>query len=198
MFLQVRECWNVACRRLYSTGVSQAALSKWGIASIPRPKSLLDDHDESPDLSEELPDTSAKPKRHTKLARKPTPPAALRHKDAMKRDFGEEGWNPPRKLSREAMDGLRALHQYDKVRFSTPVLAEKFRISPEAVRRILKSQWRPTDEQVMKNVRKHREGYQAWLNERRMKERRDLESLMHIKRSVTDVDGDETDGFDFR
>ncbi|EIW78391.1 hypothetical protein CONPUDRAFT_43169, partial [Coniophora puteana RWD-64-598 SS2] len=58
-----------------------------------------------------------------------------------------EGWAPARKLSREAMDGLRALHQYDPESFSTPVLASKFHISPEAVRRILKSRWEPPRDQ---------------------------------------------------
>lgn len=47
-------------------------------------------------------------------------------------------WAPGRKLSRAAMDGLRMLHAHDPEVFSTPVLANKFQISPEAVRRILK------------------------------------------------------------
>jgi hypothetical protein len=47
-------------------------------------------------------------------------------------------WSPTRKLSRAAMDGLRALHAHDPETFSTPMLAAKFKISPEAVRRILK------------------------------------------------------------
>jgi len=64
----------------------------------------------------------------------------------MKANF-PEGWAPPHKLSRAAMDGLRALHAHDPDSFSTPILAEKFRVSPEAVRRILKSKWQPTKEQ---------------------------------------------------
>jgi hypothetical protein len=41
------------------------------------------------------------------------------------------------------MDDLRSLHAQDPYAWSTPRLAERFRISPEAVRRILKSKWRP-------------------------------------------------------
>ncbi|KAI0792386.1 hypothetical protein C8Q75DRAFT_692771, partial [Abortiporus biennis] len=68
------------------------------------------------------------------------------HRKTLKEAF-PEGWNPPRKLSRDAMQGLRALHHHDPETFSTAVLAEKFKISPEAVRRILKSKWQPSKEQ---------------------------------------------------
>jgi len=45
------------------------------------------------------------------------------------------------------MDGLRSLHAHDPDTFTTPVLADKFHISPEAVRRILRGKWQPTQEQ---------------------------------------------------
>src|SRR6266702_1102246 len=76
----------------------------------------------------------------------PTPMRWAKHRASLKEKF-PEGWAPPHKLSRAAMDGLRALHAHDPETFPTPVLAEKFRISPEAVRRILKSKWEPTKEQ---------------------------------------------------
>lgn len=41
------------------------------------------------------------------------------------------------------MDSLRILHHHSPETFTTPVLAERFKISPEAVRRILKSNWVP-------------------------------------------------------
>jgi hypothetical protein len=44
------------------------------------------------------------------------------------------------------MDVLRQLHRTDPETFSTPILAERFKISPEAVRRILKSKWEPCSE----------------------------------------------------
>jgi hypothetical protein len=76
----------------------------------------------------------------------PTPSRWAQHRASMKTKF-PKGWAPPRKLSRAAMDGLRALHAHDPDTFSTPVLADKFRISPEAVRRILRGKWQPTPEQ---------------------------------------------------
>ncbi|KAF9893721.1 Required for respiratory growth protein 9 mitochondrial [Aspergillus nanangensis] len=68
-------------------------------------------------------------------------------KAALKDKF-EEGWNPPKKLSPDAMDGIRHLHSIAPDRFTTPVLAEQFQVSPEAIRRILKSKWRPSEEEV--------------------------------------------------
>jgi Neugrin len=47
------------------------------------------------------------------------------------------------------MDELRALHAQDPYVWTTPQLAETYRVSPEAVRRILKSKWRAnTDEDL--------------------------------------------------
>ncbi|KAA1472042.1 hypothetical protein DENSPDRAFT_742494, partial [Dentipellis sp. KUC8613] len=68
------------------------------------------------------------------------------HRASLRARF-PDGWAPPRKLSRDAMAGLRSLHALDPETFTTPVLAEKFRVSPEAVRRILRSKWQPTKEQ---------------------------------------------------
>lgn len=74
------------------------------------------------------------------------------HKEAMKRKF-KEGWNPPKKLSPDARDGIRHLHASAPDKFTTAVLAEEFKVSPEAIRRILKSKWRPSEE-VMEDRRK--------------------------------------------
>ena len=67
------------------------------------------------------------------------------------------GWSPPRKISRDAMASLRQLHHMDPVSFTTEVLAERFRISPEAVRRILKSKWEPSKEKKEKILTKESE-----------------------------------------
>ncbi|KAJ5758566.1 hypothetical protein N7520_005722 [Penicillium odoratum] len=58
------------------------------------------------------------------------------------------GWNPPKKLSPDALDGIRALHASAPEQFTTSVLAEEFKISPESIRRILKSKWRPKPEEI--------------------------------------------------
>ncbi|EXJ63958.1 hypothetical protein A1O7_00293 [Cladophialophora yegresii CBS 114405] len=72
-------------------------------------------------------------------------------KGALEKKFGDEGWKPRKKLSPDAMDGIRALYEEDSERWSTPVLAEHFKVSPEAIRRILKSKWKPkSDEEAQK------------------------------------------------
>ncbi|EAW18795.1 mitochondrial ribosome assembly protein RRG9 [Aspergillus fischeri NRRL 181] len=70
-------------------------------------------------------------------------------KEALKKKF-KEGWNPPKKLSPDALEGIRHLHAVAPDRFTTPVLAEQFQVSPEAIRRILKSKWRPSPEEMEK------------------------------------------------
>ncbi|KAI1923969.1 Required for respiratory growth protein 9 mitochondrial [Ophidiomyces ophidiicola] len=83
-------------------------------------------------------------------------------KQALKKKF-EDGWAPLKRLSPDAMDGVRELHRANPERFSTPVLAEHFKISPEAIRRILKSKWRPTEKESEKrNLRWERRKIQIW------------------------------------
>ncbi|PYH90785.1 mitochondrion organization and biogenesis protein [Aspergillus ellipticus CBS 707.79] len=64
-------------------------------------------------------------------------------KKALKEKFAD-GWNPFKKLSPDALEGIRHLHKVAPQRFTTPVLAAEFKVSPEAIRRILKSKWKPT------------------------------------------------------
>ncbi|EEP81540.1 predicted protein [Uncinocarpus reesii 1704] len=70
-------------------------------------------------------------------------------KDALKKKFAE-GWAPPKRLSPDAIEGVRELHRQNPQKFSTPVLAEHFKVSPEAIRRILKSKWRPSEKEMEK------------------------------------------------
>ena len=94
-----------------------------------------------------------------------------------------EGWNTPRKLSREAMDGLRVLHKHDPETFSTPVLAERFRISPEAVRRILRSKWMPSREERAKLLEKDRKRKQEFIEQRLERERADQQAVLDRERT---------------
>jgi hypothetical protein len=107
---------------------------------------------------------------------KPTPVAARTHRERMKSRF-PEGWSPPHKLSRQAMDGLRVLHMHDPETFSTPMLAERFRISPEAVRRILRSKWEPSPEQKARLLRRELREKQAWIESKRAAEREEYKAL---------------------
>ncbi|KAH8424737.1 mitochondrial ribosome assembly protein RRG9 [Aspergillus melleus] len=68
-------------------------------------------------------------------------------KAALKDKF-QDGWNPTKKLSPDALEGIRHLHSIAPEKFTTPVLAEQFEVSPEAIRRILKSKWRATEEEL--------------------------------------------------
>ncbi|KAF7714050.1 Uncharacterized protein PECH_004981 [Penicillium ucsense] len=65
-------------------------------------------------------------------------------KDALEKKF-PRGWNPPKRLSPDALEGIRHLHATAPEQFTTSVLAEEFKVSPEAIRRILKSRWRPSE-----------------------------------------------------
>jgi hypothetical protein len=84
-------------------------------------------------------------------------------KAAMRRKLAGQSWAPTRKLSPETMDGIRALHKSYPDQFSTPVLAKQFDVSPEAIRRILKSKWTPTPEEAEdRNRRWESRGMQIW------------------------------------
>lgn len=50
-------------------------------------------------------------------------------------------WRPTKKLTYQAMAGLRALHANDPKTFSKDALSERFGISYEAVSRILRSKY---------------------------------------------------------
>jgi hypothetical protein len=74
-------------------------------------------------------------------------------KAALKEKF-KEGWNPRKKLSPDALAGIRAIHAQFPEQYTTSVLAEKFEVSPEAIRRILKSRWTPKEEEVLDRQRR--------------------------------------------
>ncbi|KIV97907.1 hypothetical protein PV10_01607 [Exophiala mesophila] len=73
-------------------------------------------------------------------------------KKALTKKF-EGGWNPRKKLSPDAVEGIRGLHAQDPEKYSTESLSEHFKVSAEAIRRILKSKWRPKDEAAMQERR---------------------------------------------
>jgi hypothetical protein len=139
--------------------------------SYPSPSPIArstDDIDDSPltPIAEELPTLPRRPK-HVG----PTPPEHAEHVKTLLKRFPKSAdgvsWAPPRKLSRDAMDGMRTLHNYDPTTFSTPMLAERFRISPEAVRRILKSRWEPSRDQRVRMAERDKVVRQAWIKEQR-------------------------------
>ncbi|KAJ8108719.1 hypothetical protein OPT61_g7978 [Boeremia exigua] len=92
-------------------------------------------------------------------------PAWQAEKDAIKKKLDGEAWNPRKKLSPDTMEGIRHLHQTQPEKFTTPVLAEHFKVSSEAIRRILKSKWRPSDEEHDERMRRwDKRGERIWSN----------------------------------
>ncbi|KAI0349701.1 hypothetical protein OH77DRAFT_1414552 [Trametes cingulata] len=185
----------------FYTTVAELTRTHWKTGAHPAPQPVLEqEEDEDEDWPKPLkegfesdePDLedasmSTRPRSHRphpiKPERTPTPQEYAAHRETMKRKF-PEGWSPPRKISREAMDSLRSLHALDPARFSTPVLAEKFRISKEAVRRILKSKWEPTREQRAKMAARERQAREEWKLQKRLEEKDKQESIQREYRIV--------------
>ncbi|KAL1949232.1 hypothetical protein VTO73DRAFT_11038 [Trametes versicolor] len=181
---------RIAHVNFYKT-VAELTRNHWKTGAHPAPRPVVEDEEEdwpAPlkegfDETEESQDeasTSSRPLPHrpypTKPEHKRTPQEYAAHRETMKRKF-PEGWAPPRKVSREAMESMRSLHQIDPGRFSTPILAEKFHISKEAVRRILKSKWEPTRNERARLAAKEREAREAWKAQRRATEKVQHEAI---------------------
>ncbi|KZF19994.1 hypothetical protein L228DRAFT_250414 [Xylona heveae TC161] len=75
-------------------------------------------------------------------------------KDALKEKLSGQAWAPRKRLSPDAVEGIRALHEQYPDKYTTPYLAEQFHVSPEAIRRILKSNWRPSEEERAKRLQR--------------------------------------------
>lgn len=102
-----------------------------------------------------------KKKEHKKERLKARPEWATQ-KTALKEKF-PEGWRPRKKLSPDALNGIRALNRQFPDTYTTPVLANKFEVSPEAIRRILRSKWEATPEEEEERERRwHNRGVNIW------------------------------------
>ncbi|KAL8863301.1 MAG: hypothetical protein Q9178_000676 [Gyalolechia marmorata] len=84
-------------------------------------------------------------------------------KDAISSKFGSAGWTPRKRLSPDALEGIRTLHAQFPDKYTTAVLANQFEVSAEAVRRILKGKWRPSDEEATsRRQRWDKRGERIW------------------------------------
>lgn len=72
--------------------------------------------------------------------------AWMRQKAALQDKFGEQKWQPRKRISPDALSGIRTMHNQQPHVYTTEVLAEHFKVSAEAIRRILKSKWQPDEE----------------------------------------------------
>ncbi|KAI1186699.1 hypothetical protein F5B17DRAFT_351562 [Nemania serpens] len=83
-------------------------------------------------------------------------------KEALKEKF-PEGWRPRKRLSPDALEGIRALHVQFPAQYTTEVLAKNFEVSPEAIRRILRSKWTPSpEEEIDRQERWFNRGKTIW------------------------------------
>ncbi|MCJ1346875.1 Required for respiratory growth protein 9 mitochondrial [Peltigera leucophlebia] len=84
-------------------------------------------------------------------------------KQALAQKFGSSGWAPRKRLSPDALEGIRSLHSQFPEKYTTPVLASHFQVSPEAIRRILKGKWSPNeDEEAERRDRWSKRGESIW------------------------------------
>ncbi|KAI5863468.1 hypothetical protein GGS23DRAFT_567202 [Durotheca rogersii] len=95
-------------------------------------------------------------------------PAKLRRqpwfiqKEALQQKF-PEGWNPRKRLSPDAIQGIRALNAQFPDQYRTEALARKFEVSPEAIRRILRTKWTPSaEEEIDRQERWFKRGKKVW------------------------------------
>ncbi|KAI7464828.1 hypothetical protein KC357_g7811 [Hortaea werneckii] len=103
--------------------------------------------------SEEGAKNATKPKRETWQVQK----------EALDYKFGDAGWQPRKRLSPDTIEGIRALHASDPAAYTNATLSEHFKVSPEAIRRILKSKWRPNDQEAEdRRIRWERRGAKKW------------------------------------
>ncbi|KAB8294887.1 hypothetical protein EYC80_006847 [Monilinia laxa] len=86
----------------------------------------------------------------------------MKQKAALKEKF-PEGWKPMKRLSPEAQAGIRALHAQYPEQYTTAALADHFQVSPEAIRRILRTKWVPTPEEEADRERRwFQRGKSVW------------------------------------
>lgn len=183
---------NLHYPRHYSESLYRPA-NKWQLEGVPRPRSILDDDDADVDLSEDSavvdgahPGTP--PLHMRRPSGKPTPHEYKAHRETLRKAF-PQGWGPPRKLSREAMDALRQLHRAEPRQFPVPVLADRFKISPEAVRRILKSTWEPSVEARTALAIRERAQRQEFVQERAAKEKAETRQVRELRKLSRPVPG---------
>ena len=74
-----------------------------------------------------------------------------------------DGYKPLKKLSPDAIAGIRALHAQMPEHYTTAALSQEFEVSPESIRRILKSKWTPdSEEETDRQRRWFKRGESVW------------------------------------
>ncbi|CAG8468643.1 6242_t:CDS:2 [Acaulospora colombiana] len=96
-------------------------------------------------------------------------PGWLKHKYSIMERTGFEKWEPKKKVSREIMDEIRTLHEQAPEENTPKILSQQFKISPEAVRRILRSKWTPDPKRLERQKQKLEEKLSKLKAERKLK-----------------------------
>lgn len=90
-------------------------------------------------------------------------PEWKKYKESLEKKFEGASWRPAKRVSPDAVLGMRDLHKSDPNTYNIEVLSDQFKISKEAVRRILKSKFTPNqDEMKDKRDRWERRGEAVW------------------------------------
>lgn len=72
-------------------------------------------------------------------------PEWAKREESLRKRYG--AWNPTKKLSRQQITDIRELKaQWPQMK--TKQLADHFKINPESIRRILKSKWEPSEDEL--------------------------------------------------
>ncbi|KAI9819447.1 MAG: Required for respiratory growth protein 9 mitochondrial [Thelocarpon impressellum] len=145
--------------RSYQSTVHDAIadLSPESIDALAAESTISPPHPSSQDLPARRPSAPPLPSRRSPLPRE----AWQVQKAALTSKFA--AWAPRKRLSPDALAGIRALHAQYPDTYTTPVLAAQFEVSAEAIRRILKSRWRPSEaEEEARRVRWEKRGERIW------------------------------------
>ncbi|KIM70748.1 hypothetical protein SCLCIDRAFT_1206918 [Scleroderma citrinum Foug A] len=172
---------SILCRLYSENHHAPPRRRNWHLEGHVAPPTLVQQQQHSADSLDLSEDEPPPPRRRTRPDTTVTPGHWKSHRDRIKEMF-PEGWNPERKVSREAMEALRSLHALDNETFTTPLLASKFKISPEAVRRILRSKWEPSKEKRAKLAERERKDREERVVRSRIEEKKKkIEILLETK-----------------
>ncbi|RIA79184.1 hypothetical protein C1645_746076 [Glomus cerebriforme] len=111
-------------------------------------------------------------------------PGWLRHRFATKERIGFKDWKPHKKVNREVMDKIRWLHNQLPEEYNAEKLSKHFKISPESIRRILKSKFIPNSEMLERQEQKYKEKLMKF-KEKQKKQKKTIIQSTTDQKSIT-------------
>eukprot|EP01132_Coremiostelium_polycephalum_P001513 gene1513-1905_t len=110
---------------------------------------------------------------------------AIIHSIRNREQFGK--WEPKKKISREEMDELRTLHKEDPEHYDVKFLSNHYQLSIEAIKRILKSKWKPSA-QKLEHLHKRKIDEQKKIYKAVMKPKLDVSETLQQSISVNETE----------